>query len=77
MHVVGEFVTIWKFSLHHMCSYLGLFMYFLSSSVGAHVNTRDGQQRSPLHWTAIRGNVEVSKLLLEKGEFTFFSELYD
>ena len=37
---------------------------------GAHVNTVVGQW-SPLHWTAWHGNVKVSKLLLEKGEFTF------
>ena len=37
---------------------------------GAHVNAVVGQW-SPLHWTAWHGNVKVSNLLLEKGEFTF------
>ena len=47
----------------------------LSSFAGAHVNTKDVYQQSPLHWAAVRGNSETAKFLLEKGEFTFFSEL--
>ena len=47
----------------------------LSSFAGAHVNTKDADQWTPLHWAAAHGNLETAKFLLEKGEFTFFSEL--
>ena len=46
-------------------------MCTLSSFAGAHVNTRDEDGWTPLHWTARWGNLKVSKLLLEKGEFRF------
>jgi len=51
----------------------------LSSFAGAHVNTKDEYQWTPqwtpLHYAAGNGNLETAKVLLEKGEFTFFSEL--
>ena len=47
----------------------------LSSFAGAHVNTKDEDQWTPLHYAADNGNLETAKVLLEKGEFTFFSEL--
>ena len=49
----------------------------MSSFSGAHVNTEDEEQWSPLHFAACEGNLKTAKALLVKGEFTFFSELYD
>ena len=46
----------------------------LFSFTGAHVNTKDGDLWSPLHFAAWQGNLNAAKQLLEKGEFTFISE---
>ena len=59
-------------------TYLLLFRFvyvyiLLSSFAGAHINTKDRDHLSPLHFAAAFGNRGVTKLLLEKGEFTFFS----
>ena len=42
---------------------------------GSHVNIRDEFERSPLHYAARSGEAGVTRLLLEKGEFTFLFEL--
>ena len=58
-----------------MCIYT-----LLSFFAGAHVNAKDGYQWSPLHFAnaaSANGNLGVTKLLLENGAFTFFSELYE
>ena len=34
---------------------------------GAYVNSKNNMLQTPLHWTARRGNIEASKLLIENG----------
>ena len=41
----------------------------MTSFAGAHINAKCKNRLSPLHWAAHHGDLKVSQLLLEKGEF--------
>ena len=47
-----------------------IFLYF----VGASLNVMVEDESSPLHWAAGYNNLEVTQLLLQKGEFRFLIE---
>ena len=48
-----------------------IFLYF----VGASLNVTDEYENSPLHFAAAYNNLEVTQLLLQKGELSFFIEI--
>lgn len=69
----GVFLTVFEV-FDCICSCLVLLILYSSFIVGASLNDQNQYGIRPLHWTAKHGNLEVTQLLLQKGDFSLFVE---